>query len=57
MVLLWDVATGICSGNLDGHHGSPSALAFSTDSQWLVSGSRDCTIRIWDLSHKTCHHT
>jgi WD40 repeat protein len=34
---------------LRGHRGAVSALAFSRDQQWLVSGSWDKTVRVWQL--------
>lgn len=33
---------------------SPSAIAFSADSQWLASGFTDGTIRIWDSFGRRC---
>ncbi|CAG9942991.1 unnamed protein product [Clonostachys rosea f. rosea IK726] len=37
-----------CLQTLQGHKGSVSAIAFSSDSRLLASGSHDSTIRIWD---------
>jgi len=33
---------------LRGHSGWVSGMAFSADGQWLISGSRDKTLRLWD---------
>ncbi|OWA54461.1 WD repeat-containing protein 36 [Hypsibius exemplaris] len=33
-----------------GHKDTITDMAFSPDSRWLVSASRDCSIRVWDLS-------
>ncbi|RCV10894.1 hypothetical protein SETIT_2G144800v2, partial [Setaria italica] len=35
---------------LYGHKAPISALAFSSDGAWLVSGSKDCTVVIWDTT-------
>ena len=35
--------------SLEGHTGSVNAVAFSPDGQQLVSGSKDKTIKVWDL--------
>ncbi|XP_007486659.1 WD repeat-containing protein 36 isoform X2 [Monodelphis domestica] len=32
-----------------GHQGKINDMAFSPDGRWLISGSMDCSIRIWDL--------
>ncbi|XP_043835608.1 WD repeat-containing protein 36 isoform X1 [Dromiciops gliroides] len=32
-----------------GHQGQINDMAFSPDGRWLISGSMDCSIRIWDL--------
>jgi WD40 repeat protein len=33
-----------------GHTGLVASLAFSPDSRRLVSGSRDKTVKLWDVS-------
>lgn len=35
---------------LSGHTGGVTTLAASRSSRWLVSGSRDDTVRVWDLT-------
>ena len=35
--------------SLKGHTSSVNSLAFSPDSEWLASGSRDRTIKLWDI--------
>ncbi|CAL4949540.1 unnamed protein product [Urochloa decumbens] len=35
---------------LCGHNAPISALAFCSEGAWLVSGSKDCTVVIWDIA-------
>jgi WD40 repeat protein len=42
---------------LRGHTDEVSTVAVSADGKWLVSGSRDKAIRIWDLKTGTCLNT
>jgi len=37
---------------LRGHENSIVAMAMSRDSRWLVAGSYDRTVRLWDLTSK-----
>ncbi|KAL3223380.1 hypothetical protein MRX96_027628 [Rhipicephalus microplus] len=39
-----------------GHEGKVTCLATSLDGQLLVSGSEDCTARVWDVASKQCIH-
>ena len=36
---------------LDGHRSAVTSLAFTPDARLLVSGSRDGTVRVWDVQH------
>ena len=46
---LWSVQTGQLLDRLAGHEGPISCLAFAQHSSFLVSGSWDRTIRVWDV--------
>ncbi len=49
-IKLWNVKTGALVKCLEGHTGAVSSLAFARSGNLLVSGSRDETLRIWDLT-------
>lgn len=49
-VRLLDLSTGQVLGLLRGHADVINSLAFSSDGQWLASGSADHTVRVWDLA-------
>ena len=41
-------------GNVGDHYNSIESLAWSPDDHYLVSGSSDCTIKIWNIEDNTC---
>jgi WD40 repeat protein len=47
---LWDLATGKEVTHFEGHQADVTALAFSPDGKQLVSGQRDGTVLVWDLT-------
>jgi hypothetical protein len=47
---LWDTATGKEVGRLAGHQGSIDTLEFAPDSKTLLTGSRDTTGLVWDVT-------
>jgi periodic tryptophan protein 2 len=48
-VYVWSVQTGKLLDILKGHEGPISSLAFSPTDPWLLSGSWDHTVRVWDV--------
>jgi periodic tryptophan protein 2 len=46
---LWSVQTGQLLDRLSGHEGPISCIEFAQHSSFLVSGSWDHTIRVWDV--------
>jgi transcription initiation factor TFIID subunit 5 len=46
---LWDIGSGKLIKSMSGHTSSVHSLAFSAESNVLVSGSADCTVRVWDV--------
>ncbi|MFO1095360.1 MAG: protein kinase [Planctomycetaceae bacterium] len=49
-VKIWNSRSGELVHSLRGHLGLVSSLAFTPDGQKLVSGSRDHTVKVWDVS-------
>jgi len=47
-IKLWDLSLEEC-GKLEGHSDSVLSISFSPDGKSLASGSRDGTIRLWNL--------
>lgn len=47
IINIWNISRGNLSSTLTGHTQSVSGLAFSFDGTWLVSGSHDTTLRLW----------
>ncbi|RYP25336.1 hypothetical protein DL767_008431 [Monosporascus sp. MG133] len=46
-----------CLSTLEGHGDLVNSVAFSPDGSWLASGSRDCTIKVWDAATGACLST
>ena len=52
VIKVWNYQNSIPLGNLTGHRGPVYALAVSLDGKKLVSGSRDRTLKIWNIKLK-----
>ena len=48
-ILIIDAATGSHVAIFSGHLDDVTCLAFSMEGTLLVSGSKDCTVKIWDV--------
>jgi WD40 repeat protein len=50
----WNLETGDLTENYCGHKSVVSSISYSQDGQKLVSGSKNNTIKIWDVNSKKC---
>ena len=48
---VWDLASGKHASLLQGHKGTIHSLGFSSEGSHLVSGSSDCSVRVWNLAN------
>jgi WD40 repeat protein len=53
-IRLFEAATGQALGILSGHQDAITCLAFAPDGRSLVSGSKDSSVLLWDLSQGQC---
>ena len=61
-IKLWRLTDGALTAMLEGHEDEVNAIVLSADDRLLISGSRDSTLRVWDLinlreiaAYKTYH--
>ena len=52
-LVLWDVATGKVVKHFEGHQGNVSAITFSPDGSFVLSGSYDRSVKLWNVSGDT----
>ncbi len=50
-IRIFDIKSGTLKHTLTGHKNSVFTLAYSPDGQYLLSGSRDAHLHIWEASH------
>jgi WD40 repeat protein len=53
-IKIWDWRTGELVNTLYGHSGLVYTVAFSPKGQYIISGSRDETMRFWDVQSGKC---
>src|SRR5664280_1570758 len=46
---LWNLETGACTRELEGHTSAVTDVAWSSDGRRALSGSSDNTVRLWDV--------
>ncbi len=49
-IWLWQIEDGSLLHKLEGHTNYVNSIAFSPDSQFLVSGGKDATVRLWRVA-------
>ena len=50
LIEVWDLATDKVRATLSGHERHVTSVCFSPDGQWLVSGSLDGTVLVWNVA-------
>ena len=53
-VAVWDIDKWKLIGMFNGHVSRVTCVSFSPNMMTLVSGSLDCTVRVWNLRTCTC---
>jgi WD40 repeat protein len=48
---VWDLTTGRCARMLPGHYGGDAVVAITPDGRFAVSGARDGSVSLWDVSN------
>jgi hypothetical protein len=54
VVCIWDITTGDCVQTFFGHTEKVTCVCYWPDGQWVLSGSLDRTIKVWDLASGKC---
>ncbi|XP_068632986.1 striatin-3 isoform X2 [Battus philenor] len=53
-IRFWDVGSGRCAHAMVAHLDAVTGLALDPNGLFLLSGSHDCSVRLWNLDTKTC---
>jgi WD40 repeat protein len=53
---VWDAASGTYERTLSGHTDWIYSVIFSPDGSQIISGSDDCTLRVWDAGSGQVQH-
>ncbi|XP_047986361.1 striatin-3 [Leguminivora glycinivorella] len=53
-IRFWDVVSGRCAHAMVAHLDAVTGLALDPNGLFLLSGSHDCSVRLWNLDTKTC---
>lgn len=53
-IRFWDAVSGQCSHAMVAHLDAVTGLALDPNGLFLLSGSHDCSVRLWNLDTKTC---
>ena len=53
-MILWDGISFAQLASLEGHQGAVTRVSFSQDDSLLVSASEGKTLRLWDISSRSC---
>ncbi|CAK1600864.1 unnamed protein product [Parnassius mnemosyne] len=53
-IRFWDAASGRCAHAMVAHLDAVTGLALDPNGLFLLSGSHDCSVRLWNLDTKTC---
>ena len=56
-VILWNLHELKAVKTLNGHEHEVSSVQFLVGGDYLFSASRDCTIKMWDITSGFCVHT
>jgi serine/threonine protein kinase len=57
VIKLWNLKTGRLAGTLNAHRAAVSTLKFSHNGKFLVSGSEEPTIKIWNMATRQVRMT
>ncbi|KAI8422571.1 hypothetical protein MSG28_006366 [Choristoneura fumiferana] len=53
-IRFWDTVSGRCAHAMVAHLDAVTGLALDPNGLFLLSGSHDCSVRLWNLDTKTC---